>query len=147
MHVQLIFILIIFTNLDLAQAKVKCHECKEKDMENGWCRHPTICEDNFCYKANATLSDGHRQLEIGCISTGIGANADEVGCQREHEQNDMQVISSYHCVCNTDFCNEIPKPANSASSKLGSFYFALWPGLMSFFTISILVHFCNQISL
>jgi len=145
MYCQLIFcVLIIFGNLDLAEA-VKCHECVDTD-NNGWCQK-TFCEGNFCFKANATMSAGHRHLQLGCISTGIGEHGNDVGCERGDPLNtEIQDISSQFCVCNTNLCNAVPKPTNSAS-KLGSFRFELWPGLMSFFTFSMIVHFCNQLSL
>jgi len=123
------------------KARWSATSAKKKDMVNGWCPYPSICEDNFCYKANATLSEGHYQLQLGCMSFG------DVGCTRDGDKNDMQAIFGNTCICDTDLCNAIPKPVNSAQSKFSSSFFitALCPGLMSFiFTFS---YFFNQISL
>jgi len=79
-----------------AAAKIKCHDCM--DTEKGWCRE-TTCEDEYCYKANATFN-GKRILKLGCMPSG------KIGCERQHVHFPaIADAAGDFCVCRTDFCN------------------------------------------
>jgi len=131
-------LIIVLRISNLAEAKVKCHECT--DWGDVLCRHTQTCEDEFCFKSNSSVKDHGfnkiHNLRVGCVSTG------PIGCGDDRLQiPGMADVVTTSCRCATDYCNEIPKSTSAARSFRFRAALLLWPGVMSF-TFPVIPIFC-----